>query len=198
MISIVSKHIVNWLIHSGTVEQEDNELYEYAVTCTIINISPLLIMIILGNISGLLIESILIIIPFIFIRSYSGGFHSHSRLCCFIFSCLTLTGMLWMSTQIEIGIISTIVLILSCVGLIILSPIESNSHPINTVEKLYYKKCVIKYVLLFLVIYSFLLWLGEMNLAGCIMLGICLPACLQILCLILKIANMLKEYLIKN
>lgn len=186
MISVVSKHIVNWLIRSGTVEENDNELYEYAVTCTIMNISPLLIMILLGIISGLLIESILIILPFTFIRSYSGGYHSQSRLCCFIFSCLTLAGMLWASTRIKIGVISIIMIIISCISLILLSPIESNLHPISSTERLYYKKCVIKYILLFLAIHSFLLWFGQTNFAGCIVLGLSLPACLQLLCLILR------------
>lgn len=186
MISAVSKHIINWLICSGTVEEDDNELYEYAVTCTIMNASPLLIMILLGSISGLLIESILIILPFSFIRSYSGGYHAQSRLCCFIFSCLTLAGMLWTSTHIEIGIISTVVLILSCFILIILSPIESDSHPISSTERRYYKKCVIRYILIFLVIYSFLLLFGQTDFAGCIILGLSLPAYLQLLCLVLK------------
>lgn len=186
MIGIISKHIVNWLIISGTVEEDDNELYEYAVSCTIMNISPLLIMVVLGIISELIIESILIILPFFFIRSYSGGYHAQSRLCCFIFSCLTLAGMLWASTQIEIGIISTMVLIISCITLIILSPIESDSHPISSTERLYYRKCVIKYILIFLAIYSFLLWFGQTGFAGCIVLGLSLPACLQLLCLILR------------
>ena len=66
----LSECITIWLIKYGAVEQVDRELYEYAAYSFILSISPVVMIIIIGSLMGIPVESILIIIPFIFIIKF--------------------------------------------------------------------------------------------------------------------------------
>ena len=59
----------------GGVEEEDRKLYGYCSYSFFLSISPVVMIIIIGSLMGIPVESILIIIPFMFIRKFSGGFH---------------------------------------------------------------------------------------------------------------------------
>ena len=68
--------IVSWLIKKGAVSAEDRELYEYALTSAVMLISPLLLSLVIAAIMGVPLNGLILVIPFMTIRKYSGGFHS--------------------------------------------------------------------------------------------------------------------------
>ena len=68
MINRKVRSIVLWLINNDEIEQNDFELYEFAIYSLIFSWSPLIMSIIFGAIIGIPIKAILMIIPFMAIR----------------------------------------------------------------------------------------------------------------------------------
>jgi len=86
MISKAASTISEWLLSSGAISEKDRSLYEYAAYSFIFSLAPLVIVAIIGSILGMLAEGIILILPFMFIRKFSGGYHLKSSRICFVTS----------------------------------------------------------------------------------------------------------------
>lgn len=80
--------MVSWLIRHEAIEKNQRELYEYAVHCLFLEMMPMLYAVIIGGIMGELSRSMVLVLPFMIIRKYSGGFHARSEWTCLLSSCL--------------------------------------------------------------------------------------------------------------
>lgn len=63
-----------WL--SEIISEDERELYQYAIFSIMSTIIPLIMVMIIGGILGLMKNGIVMIIPFLVIRKFSGGFHA--------------------------------------------------------------------------------------------------------------------------
>ena len=59
----------------GAISDDDKDIYLYALNCVLLNVAPIIIVIVIGIFTGNVVEGLVMIAPFIFIRKYSGGFH---------------------------------------------------------------------------------------------------------------------------
>lgn len=82
--------IADWLVRCAMIDEEDKELYRYAAYSLILSISPLLLAIGFGICMGRVKESVMITLPFMLIRKFSGGYHTKHAWSCMICSCLLL------------------------------------------------------------------------------------------------------------
>lgn len=183
----LSKCITTWLIKHGIVGQEDRELYEYAVYSLILSISPLIMIIIIGFMMRKTVESILIIIPFMLIRKFSGGFHAKHAWVCLIFSCGILLLCVYMVARIKYSILINIILICAAISLTIFSPIDSENRRLDLIEKKKYKFTTVVITMVFVIIYCLFLLMDNKTYAICIAEGVILTASLQALCMFEKI-----------
>ena len=67
------KLIINWQIKSKAIKDDERELYEYALYSIVLLLSPAFISIAIGCIMGIPIYGVLMVIPFLFLRKFSGG-----------------------------------------------------------------------------------------------------------------------------
>jgi accessory gene regulator protein AgrB len=102
MVEKLSRHIALWLIKSGILENDDIDLYIYAIQYLLLIINPTIIFtaycIATHNITIGLIE----VFSFLLIRKYCGGYHCQSSTVCLIFSAIILIVMAWLSSFIKI------------------------------------------------------------------------------------------------
>lgn len=189
MIAKASELIVEWLINIKEIDISDKELYQYALYSFFLTISPLLLAIVFGSIMGCLIQSIYIILPFMFIRKFSGGYHAKHPIICFIFSILLLFICIKFSMYIIYNKYFLIFTLVAIIIIMIFSPIDHENRRLNKNERQQYKKIARVLVLLFecLVIGSYLINYNKM--AVCFSLGIILAAGLQLPCILISIKN---------
>lgn len=129
-------------------------------------------------------QEIGMIIPFMLLRKFSGGYHAKTLFRCMIISCLLL--FLCMEITIHISYSWNILMFAGIAGssLIIQSPIDSENKRLEEVQKRQYRKIVCGFVMFFLAL-IFILWkLNAQKYAVSIAVGIWLSAGLQIPCLI--------------
>lgn len=187
MIPYISAWIVKWLLQSGVISENDVELYEYAVYSFLFGLMPVCLAIIIGAIFGHVVDSVLMIIPFMLIRKFSGGFHLKSASICFVSSTLLISIFLFViqvvNTKIEI-IAFNLAVITSTVQIFICSPINNDARTLTEKEYVVFKKTARIMAIVFLMLYAMLLILGQNAFSTPIGAGIILTALLQVPCLV--------------
>lgn len=84
---------------------------------------------------GLIVEGIVLIIPFMIIRTFSGGTHSKSPGRCFVISAGILIILLVMSKMISNSLLLSIIMLGACISLIVCSPIENENKQLRATLK---------------------------------------------------------------
>lgn len=185
MIFGCAKYITTWLIKHDAVQWEDRELYEYAVYSLILTASPLVLVLVIGGIMGMVKESILLILPFMVIRKFSGGYHAKHDWTCLLGSCGVLFLCVYIVSYITCNIKLIIVTLSTVISLNILSPIDSENRRLTEHEKKRYKAVVCISAGLFFILFVALMVLGADVYAACFAVGLILSASLQFPCVFL-------------
>ena len=186
MIEKCANIIADWLISCNVVEETDKELYSYAVYSILLSLSPLALAIGFGICMGCVRRSITIIMPFVIIRKFSGGFHTKHAWSCLIWSCLLLLLCIVMSFYIKCGWGTALITVGAAVSLILNSPIDNVNRELGWEEYLRYKKITIVIVIIFMFT-AVLLFECRLNTNSiCISIGIVLSAGLQLPCIFKK------------
>lgn len=187
MISGFIGNISTWLIRHNAIKPEDRELYEYAIYSLIITVSPLFLVILISGIMGKLCEGIVIIIPFMVLRKFSGGFHASKAGTCFAGSCallfLCVSAVSYVTCNLTLKVLATVAAISLCIS----SPVDSENRRLSDNEKITYRRITWFIVMFFMVVFILFLVTRKEMLAKCIAIGLILPACLQLPCIISKV-----------
>lgn len=187
-MEVICKGISNWLIDSHAIDEDDRELYEYAIYSMLITISPLLLVLVIGAFMGTLGEGLVLLIPFMCIRKYSGGYHAKHPGVCFVSSCVILVMCMYFASHMMYGWWLSFAMSVAVLSLCVHSPIDSENKRLDEEEKIRYRSISRKIAILFLMIHFLLVFVGFRWMAISIAIGIILSALLQIPC-ILKFNN---------
>ena len=189
MITKLSSAIAKWLLHAGAISESDRELYEYAAYSFLFSLLPLCLIVILGCITGMVIEGLLMILPFMLIRKFSGGFHLKSPGICLVSSTLLLSVFLFIIRLVideQQMILFSCFVIASALQIFLCSPIDNDARKLNEKERLVFQKIARNMSTMFLVVYILLLLLGQLRFSVPVGAGILLTAFLQVPCFFTK------------
>lgn len=141
MISSAANNITNYLICEKVIKDDDREIYQYGfeqVFSSLLNIATMLL---LGIILGIIYQSLVLILSFMALRSYSGGYHANTPLQCYLLTVMSISTALSIMKFITIDrFICLGLLVLSSVVILLLSPIGSKNKPLDEIEKIIYRK----------------------------------------------------------
>ena len=186
MTGVISAGVAKWLAHEGVIAEKEQHLFSYAVYSLFLGLLPIIISIALGAILGVLYESFLLLLPFMLLRKFSGGFHFNSARICIICSTALIALALGIVKLLLSGIAFIPFLIcvsLSVISLWVNSPIESLARKLSAKETELFRK--ISRTLTVIIFLMFLLLLFFQNKTAIpIGVGIIVPALLQIPCVV--------------
>ena len=187
MIVKIAEKITDWLIRCEVIKEPDKELYIYATHSAMLNILPIALSVLLGFLFRVPLNGLLIILPFAFVRKFSGGFHAKKEVVCLVCSSLLLLLCVLTSKYINSSWIMFTFSGVSAISLIIFSPIENENRPLCGEERVDYKRITAFIAGGFFAInlLLFLLHLDKPSIS--VSIGIILPACLQIPCIVKRI-----------
>lgn len=186
MIRKAANILSKWLLKTGAISENDLELYEYGIYSFLFTLIPLLAVIVLSFPFHMTFESVLFIIPFIFLRKFTGGFHFSSALPCALVSIVILSAFL---LTIKTLILSSqytpayIAVYLSLIPIAAFSPIDSANRRLTPKEKRIFRKIAILLGLFFAALFTLFMLLGAPRIGVPIGAGVVLTALLQIPCL---------------
>ena len=179
----LTKAITSWLIENSAIEKRDTELYEYAIYSMLMTISPLLLVLIIGIGMGTALEGVIMILPFMCIRKFSGGYHAKHPGVCYVSSCVILVFCMWLATHLEYSYWITITTTICVISLCMNSPIDSEHKRLDNREKRSYKKIASVLTWIFYFIHFICVCVKLEKIANCLAVGIYLTALLQLPCL---------------
>ena len=137
----LSEKIITNMIKSGESIEDCREVYVYGLTQLFRTLLNLFTTVIIGFCMGMLLESIVFVICLMFIRSYSGGYHSNSPLRCYIISVIAVImalGSIKLSVWNEYS--SVLVMVISNGILLLYAPIGHRNKQLEDIEALAYKR----------------------------------------------------------
>ncbi|SFO03778.1 accessory gene regulator B [Pseudobutyrivibrio sp. UC1225] len=138
----VIQRLTNNLIVRAYIEEQDRELYEYAIFSILLHIIPVIIIWIIGILLGKTFEYLLFIISFLIIRKYSGGYHADSLSHCIVQSSVVIITTLLLVSNININNIFKIFTIGAAIMVFILSPLENENKPLSITDRHFYRRVI--------------------------------------------------------
>ncbi len=182
-----SRGIITLLIESGVIEASDRELYEYAIHSLWLSVAPLLMALAFGILMGDSWKAVLMILPFMAIRKFSGGFHAKRERTCLIVSSLLIVICIYCAAHLEYSAVISMCLMLAGISLITFSPIDSENRRLDADEKNRYNVITAVMATIFAVLHLLLLVFELRSAAVCIAVGVILSAGLQIPCVVMRL-----------
>ena len=76
--------VVDWMMRYNVIHDEDKELYKYALHSVLLFVSPFILAGSIGFFVGSVKHGILLILPFIVLRKFSGGYHAKNLSTCIL------------------------------------------------------------------------------------------------------------------
>lgn len=178
-----AKLIAKWLIDHEAVRREDYDLYVYAVHSLIMTLAPLGLALALGVLLGHAAAAVTIILPFMVIRKFSGGYHAGRAWICLVCSSLILGGCICVSGYITYGYGLVGAMLMASALLIANSPVASENRRLDAQERRDYKKVTTCLVALSVLISLICYGCGQEYAAVNLAIGVILTGALQIPCL---------------
>ena len=135
MLEITAKKIAEYLVKCGEISNNDYEVeyYRYGIEVALSSLLNLAIIIIIGIISMHIIESLIFLIVFIFVRQVTGGYHADTYFKCNLYLCLSFVLLLisydFFSNNNNVYLV-TAINIASLLIISIFSPVENKNKPI--------------------------------------------------------------------
>ena len=153
MIKKLTNHILSYLISSNAIDdnEETKDYYRYGIEITISSLINILLIIIIGIVSGNALESIVFLACFIPLRQFTGGFHAKTYFLCnlsFAVSFIILLIVYKFTNQYVTSYIVFLIIIFSCIIFFSECPVENKNKVITEEKKKIHK--VISVILCFL------------------------------------------------
>ena len=186
MTRFFSKALVKWLLKTGAISQQDAEVYEYGIYSFLFSCVPFALVLVLSIPLNMAWEGILLIVPFFFLRKFTGGFHFQSALPCLVTSTLLLLASLagikaLLSKPPLLAVYLAVYL--SLIPIFLLSPIDSINRKLSSKEQRVFHRIAIGLGCFFAALFTLLMGFELYRIAVPIGGGIVLTALLQLPCL---------------
>lgn len=182
----ILRGLSSWLVKHDVIESDDRELYEYAMYSFLISVMPLAIFLIASGVIGMLAEGLLIVIPFMVTRKFSGGYHAKHAYICMMISAGLLTSSFYIINHVECNWIVHMLATISGLSVVINSPIDSENKRLEEEEINQYRHTTRLLVIITIIWYFVLITLNLRRYAVCLAVGLVLTAILQIPCIVLS------------
>ncbi|MNO62488.1 putative regulator protein [compost metagenome] len=129
------------LIHSGSIREDDKDLYAYGLQQGLFIILNVLTTVAIGLISGMFWQSILFMAAYLPLRSFAGGYHAKTQLLCYLYSIILTSAVLWAIKLIPwTNFICLGLALLAGAVIFILGPVEDSNKPLDQIEIATYKR----------------------------------------------------------
>lgn len=176
--------ITEWLIIHGAVEEGDRDLYQYASLCLLMTAAPLFLVMLVGGIMGELGTGVLIILPFMAIRKFSGGYHAKHTGTCLFCSTVLLAACILIASRMTYNVLLCVCMCAGAGLLFLFSPVDSENRRLDQEEKMRYRSLagILSAAVCVIAVAGKLA--GSEKLAVCMAVGLLLTLSLQIPCIL--------------
>ncbi len=173
--------LVDVWVEKGECETTEKEIIVYGLSSAVEICFNIITTLIIGSVFGLMMEGVVFLISYAFLRVYAGGYHCKNAINCYFLSSGIIVAVLAIVkfTPKDYILVSGIMMLLISVPIILkLAPVETPTKPLDWIEKKHFRRRAIVHLFVecIAVIALFLLELN--NFVYVICLGIAISAIL--------------------
>lgn len=135
------ERLAGYLAANDVIAADDQELYAFSLQQGAVFLANLCTSLLIGQAMHMLLASILFILCYLPLRTYSGGFHARTQLSCY-FSGIGLTVITLIAIKLLQGRIACCIVmtLLACSLIFCLAPVEDCNKPLSPTEFPVYRK----------------------------------------------------------
>ncbi|HRF69854.1 MAG TPA: accessory gene regulator B family protein [Candidatus Pelethenecus sp.] len=144
----MAKKITNYYIKKGSIQKEEQEVYEYCFDVMLSTLLNLVAIIIISVATKLFIEGAVFCIVFMTLRGIGGGYHANTHFFCFMTIMIVFTIYVLLLKLVSTTILLYLTLSMIASGFLIIcifAPVDTETKPLTNEER---KKNKIKTILL--------------------------------------------------
>lgn len=143
MINNLANRLTEKLLSTGSISEDEQELYIYGFFMLLSSLMYLILACFLGLVFGCIAESLVFFIAFQFIRRYAGGYHTKTEIRCTVASSLSMAICIAVINLSKLYTIKNALLILALISaacILFLCPIDTPEKPLSQKERRYFRK----------------------------------------------------------
>lgn len=145
-IKKVAEYVAIYFQEKGIIEKGQEEIYSYGLEEIFIEMFNILSIFLIGLLFGKVIETLIFVIVFRILRSYTGGYHAKTPWRCYVLTMLTVIIALSIIRYpiVVSRNVSIVLWVLSGIAIFLWAPVEAENKPLDQLEiKIYGKKAKI-------------------------------------------------------
>ena len=127
--------ILNFMIKNNVISKdtEEIEFYRYGIEITLSSLINIALISIIGIVTDYTFESMMFLVVFIIMRSFTGGYHANTYIKCNLVTSISFVILLLIFKIIRHISLKSIILIaiFQVVTIVLLAPIENKNKPIE-------------------------------------------------------------------
>ena len=182
MFHKISERIITYAIKNSTLDKDKADEYIYGLEITLSVLASYLSVIIIGLLMGMLWQSVLFLFLFVSVRRFAGGFHFSSQIMCYLSMCIMCSLVLLIIKYSENNVmLYSIIMTISIIILLMLSPVPAIEKPLDTKEKIIYGRIARIMIIVIAVIYAVLCFFEHIYIAKIIAITVCVIAIFVVL-----------------
>lgn len=162
MIEKITRAYVGKLVEHGVISNNDADVYMYGFYQTVMFLVNIITTTFIAVLFHQFIPCLLLNLFYIPIRMCAGGYHASTPLRCYVISVCMIIGLLFVIRWINFSYITSwMIIMFSCIGIIIMSPVETTNNPLDNDEVLVYKKrtyIVLTFEIIMSLLFTYLLY----------------------------------------
>ena len=149
MFAHITEKIVSNMEKQNIIQTNRKSVYKYGINQMLNMLLNIITFIAIGLFFDMILETVIFTLAYIPLRIYAGGFHAKTPFKCWIISAimLLLTLLFIRYVNADIKFYDLLALIGSAV-IIAFSPVEDKNKPLDSIEKIVYKKrCILVFAM---------------------------------------------------
>lgn len=153
MIENIAEKIARFIFRNTASDSEVFDIYKYGIEITISSFFNIVLILLCSFIISDVLAGITFLIGFIFLRSFTGGYHAKTYFMCNGLFVLTFLIVYAISSLLNVmnlpfGLLESLVL-LNCVPVILFAPVENRRKRLTEQKKKHFRiKAIIIYIIL--------------------------------------------------
>lgn len=146
MLTRKLENFVDMLIENDNNINEDKEIIVFGLVSAIEFVFNVITTIAIGFLFGMVMESVVFLMSFPFLRTYAGGYHCEKAINCYISSCgilVLVLGIVKFTPDEYMHILGITMLVVAIPIILKFAPAETPLKPLDVIEKKHYRKKVL-------------------------------------------------------
>ena len=182
-LQAAAKSVTDWLVAGGSIKEEDREVYEFGLDNLFSTLINFIIIMCLGLLLGMALQSIVFYVSYLALRVYAGGYHADKPMTCFFTSIIIVipcllairSQQIWNVPEVSFALLAGAIAVL-----VLIAPVGNKNKMLDALEKVVYRRRLLRNLAIISVIMVIFFVLSLYEYSAAVLCGILLSTVIAV------------------